>query len=45
VWICTKKEILGVHALGTKGVIFGGLIWVITLLLGVKSLGAVFGWF
>ncbi len=45
VWICTKKEILGVHALGTKGVIFGGLIWVITLLLGIKSLGAVFGWF
>lgn len=45
VWICTKKEILGAHALGTKGVIFGGLIWVITLLLGIKSLGAVFGWF
>lgn len=45
IWISTKKELLGSHALGAKGITFGLVIWVITLLLGIKSFGAVFGWF
>jgi Mn2+/Fe2+ NRAMP family transporter len=44
-WISTKKDLLGSHALGAKGITFGVVIWVITLLLGIKSFGAVFGWF
>jgi Mn2+/Fe2+ NRAMP family transporter len=44
-WISTKKDLLGSHALGAKGITFGLVIWVITLLLGIKSFGAVFGWF
>jgi manganese transport protein len=45
IWISTKKNLLGTHALGVKGITFGGIIWIITLLLGIKSFGAVFGWF
>lgn len=45
IWISTKKDLLGTHALGVKGITFGGIIWIITLLLGIKSFGAVFGWF
>ena len=45
IWISTKKDLLSSHALGVKGITFGGIIWIITLLLGIKSFGAVFGWF
>ena len=45
IWISTKKDLLGTHALAVKGITFGGIIWIITLLLGIKSFGAVFGWF
>ena len=45
IWISTKKDLLGTHALEVKGITFGGIIWIITLLLGIKSFGAVFGWF
>lgn len=44
-WISTKKELLGSNALGPKGITFGLVIWGITVLLGIKSFSAVFGWF
>lgn len=43
-WISTKKDLLGAHALGPKGITFGLVIWIITVLLGIKSFNAVFGW-
>jgi Mn2+/Fe2+ NRAMP family transporter len=44
-WISTQKEILGEHALKLKGILFGIFIWVITVVLGIKSFGAALGWF
>ena len=44
-WISTKKELLGPNALGVKGITFGLVIWGITVVLGIKSFSAVFGWF
>lgn len=44
-WISRSKKLLGSHALGSKGIIFGSFIWVITLILGIKSFGAALGWF
>ena len=45
IWMSSKKNLLGVHALGFKGVLFGIFIWGITLALGIKSFGAAVGWF
>lgn len=44
-WMSSSKKLLGSHALGSKGIIFGSLIWIITLILGIKSFGAALGWF
>lgn len=44
-WLSTKKDLLGAHALGFKGILFGIFIWAITLVLGIKSFGAAVGWF
>lgn len=44
-WLSTKKDLLGAHTLGFKGILFGIFIWVITLVLGIKSFGAAVGWF
>lgn len=44
-WMSTQKILLGTHALNPSGVLFGFLIWSITLVLGVKSFGAAVGWF
>lgn len=44
-WMSTKKELLGVHALSPQGILFGIFIWSITLVLGIKSFGAALGWF
>ncbi len=44
-WISRSKKLLGSHALGSKGIILGSFIWVITLILGIKSFGAALGWF
>ncbi len=45
IWIATQHSILGKHknTLLATGVAI--LIWLITLVLGVKSVGTVFGWF
>jgi len=44
-WMSTKKELLGAHALSPQGILFGIFIWGITLVLGIKSFGAAVGWF
>lgn len=44
-WMSTKKELLGAHALGPQGITLGIFIWGITLVLGIKSFGAAVGWF
>nr|WP_222718599.1 Nramp family divalent metal transporter [Algoriphagus sp. AK58] len=44
-WAASQKSWLGAFALSRKGVLFGVFIWLITLILGVKSVGSVFGWF
>ena len=44
-WMSTRKDLLGAHALGIKGILFGLFIWAITLVLGIKSFGAAVGWF
>ncbi|OOG74957.1 manganese transporter [Algoriphagus sp. A40] len=45
IWIAAQHSILGKHknTLTASGIAI--LIWLITLVLGVKSVGAVFGWF
>jgi manganese transport protein len=45
IWAGSQKNLLGSYALKKWGLICGVLIWVITLLLGVKSIGGVVGWF
>jgi Mn2+/Fe2+ NRAMP family transporter len=44
-WMSSSKTLLGSHALGLKGILFGTFIWLITLILGIKSFGAALGWF
>jgi len=44
-WLSSSKQLLGSHALGLKGILFGSFIWLITLILGIKSFGAALGWF
>jgi Mn2+/Fe2+ NRAMP family transporter len=44
-WLSSSKKLLDSHALGSKGIIFGAFIWLITLILGIKSFGAALGWF
>lgn len=44
-WLSSSKKLLGSHALGNKGILFGSFIWIITLILGIKSFGAALGWF
>ena len=44
-WMSTKKDLLGAHALSPQGIFFGIFIWGITLVLGIKSFGAAVGWF
>jgi Mn2+/Fe2+ NRAMP family transporter len=44
-WMSSSKQLLGNHALGLKGILFGSFIWLITLILGIKSFGAALGWF
>ena len=44
-WLSSNKTLLGSHALGSKGILFGAFIWLITLILGIKSFGAALGWF
>jgi len=45
IWMSTRKNLLGKYALSKSGIVFGVVIWAITLILGIKSFGAVFGWF
>lgn len=44
-WIMNRKQVLGQYVNSTKHNILGGIIVLITLMLGIKSLGKVFGWF
>jgi manganese transport protein len=44
-WAASQKNILGKYALKKSEFVFGVVIWIITLLLGVKSIGGVVGWF
>ena len=44
-WLSSSKKLLGSHALGSKGILFGAFIWIITLILGIKSFGAALGLF
>jgi hypothetical protein len=43
--LSSSKTLLGSHALGLKGILLGSFIWLITLILGIKSFGAALGWF
>ncbi|GMQ23573.1 Nramp family divalent metal transporter [Algoriphagus sp. oki45] len=45
IWAGSQSGFLGDHANSKTWTFFGFLIWVLTLVLGLKSLGAVFGWF
>lgn len=45
IWAASQKSLLGSHTLSTKAIVFGIIIWLITLILGLKSVGAVMGWF
>lgn len=45
IWAASQKTLLGKYALTSKNLIFGIIIWLITLILGLKSVGAVMGWF
>jgi len=41
-WLSAQKGLLGKYATRTSGLIFGGLIWLMTLALGLKSISLVF---
>ena len=43
-WIMNSKKVLGDYANSLKQNILGGIIVIITLILGLKSLAKVFGW-
>ena len=43
-WVMNRKQVLGKYVNSTKHNILGGVIVLITLMLGMKSLAKVFGW-
>jgi Mn2+/Fe2+ NRAMP family transporter len=43
IWASFQKDLLGNHVLKKWGLLFGILIWLVTLLLGIKSIGGVIG--
>jgi manganese transport protein len=45
IWAASQRSLLGTHSLSSKAIVFGIGIWLITLILGLKSVGAVMGWF
>lgn len=45
IWIATQNTVLGKFKNTPFQTAIAGLIWVITLILGLKSVGTVFGWF
>ena len=45
IWTASQKSLLGSNSLTPKAIFFGIVIWLITLILGLKSIGAVMGWF
>lgn len=45
IWAASQQSLLGKNSLSKKGIAFGILIWLITLVLGIKSVGSVLGWF
>ncbi len=45
IWIAAQHSVLGRHKNTPLASGIAGLIWFITLVLGVKSIGTVFGWF
>jgi Mn2+/Fe2+ NRAMP family transporter len=45
IWAASQKSLLGANAMTQKSIFFGIGIWLITLILGLKSIGAVMGWF
>jgi manganese transport protein len=44
-WVMNRKQVLGQYVNSTKQNILGGVIVLVTLVLGIKSLGKVFGLF
>lgn len=45
IWIATQHAVLGKYKNTTLATGIASVIWLITLILGVKSIGTVFGWF
>lgn len=45
IWIATQNTVLGKFKNTPFQTAIAGLIWLITLVLGLKSVGTVFGWF
>ncbi len=43
-WVMNRKQVLGAYVNSNKQNILGGVIVLITFVLGMKSLGKVFGW-
>jgi manganese transport protein len=45
IWIASQNSVLGKYKNSPVRTGIAGLIWLITLVLGLKSVGTVFGWF
>ncbi|MFN3998217.1 Nramp family divalent metal transporter [Algoriphagus sp.] len=45
IWIASQNSVLGKHKNTPIATGIAGFIWLITLVLGLKSVGTVFGWF
>lgn len=45
IWIATQQAVLGENKNSAQATFLAVLIWLVTLVLGVKSVGTVFGWF
>ncbi|WP_332913049.1 divalent metal cation transporter [Algoriphagus boritolerans] len=45
IWIASQNSVLGLHRNRPLATGIAGCIWLITLILGLKSIGTVFGWF
>lgn len=45
IWIATQHSVLGKYKNTSLATGIASVIWLITLILGVKSIGTVFGWF
>lgn len=43
-WVMNRKQVLGQYVNSIKQNLLGGVIVLVTLILGIKSLGQVFGW-